>query len=123
MTVEEQNIIDMVDASNNTESNYAAAYKQFSTKLGEKAEEYVNKEAAKILKLDSTARNFYLQILQLPNQLKLIGGGKTEDWKQMAKELLVQYEKLSNESKSNLKEHYSEVSTTLTSIFINHFNV
>lgn len=117
LTLEEQEIIDKVDASNSTETNYATAYKQFNKKLGEKAEEYVNKEAAKILKLDQNARNFYLQILQLPNQLKLIGGGTKEDWKQIAKELVVLYEKLSTGSKSTLKEHYPEVSETLTGHF------
>jgi hypothetical protein len=83
--------------------------------LGERADLYVNKEAAKILKLESTARNFYLQILQLPNQLKLIGGGKPADWERMAKELLVQFKELSTEAKSSLNDQYPEVMATLIS--------
>ncbi|KAI6184822.1 Fatty-acid and retinol-binding protein 6 [Aphelenchoides bicaudatus] len=114
LTSDEKQIIEMVDASNHTESNYTAVYKEFNKALGEKAEEYVNKEAAKILKLEASARNFYLQILQLPNQLKLINGGKRKDWKRMAKELLVQYDKLPTESKATFKEQYPEVSETLT---------
>ena len=103
----------MVDA-NSTETNYASAYKQFNEVLGKKAEEYVNKEASKILKLESNARNFYLQILQLPNQLKLIDGGKLDDWKRMAKKLFVQFEKLSIKDKATFKEQYPEILETLT---------
>lgn len=99
--------------SNST--NYANVYKKFNKALGERADLYVNKEAARILKLESTARNFYLQILQIPNQLKLIGGGKPKDWEKIAKELLVQFEKLSTEAKSTLKEQYPEVIYHLTS--------
>lgn len=77
----------------------------------------MNKEAAKIIKLKSAARDFYLEILQLPNRLKLIDGGSTDDWKRMAKELIVQYENLSTENKTSLEEQYPEVSATLTGIF------
>lgn len=113
LSADEQSIIEMVEASNHTEGNYTAVYKEFNEALGQKAEEYVNKEAAKILKLETTARNFYLQILQLPNKLKQIEGGKEEDWKQMAKEVLVQYEKLGAEAKATFKAQHPEVVETL----------
>ncbi|KAI6170222.1 Fatty-acid and retinol-binding protein 6 [Aphelenchoides besseyi] len=59
LTDEERVIVDLVDA-NNTEPTYAAGYRIYNKELGDRADDFLNNEALRILQLDAPARNFYL---------------------------------------------------------------
>ncbi|KAI6230243.1 Fatty-acid and retinol-binding protein 6 [Aphelenchoides fujianensis] len=114
---EERTIVDRVDA-NNTEPTYAAGYRLHSKELGDRADEYLNKEALRILQLDAAARNFYLNVLQIPDRVKTI---EEAERKLVAQRLVHEFDKLPEESRGKLEQQFAEVVQTLTSADFRHF--
>nr|AOC59162.1 fatty-acid and retinol-binding protein 6 [Aphelenchoides besseyi] len=119
LTDEERVIVDLVDA-NNTEPTYAAGYRIYNKELGDRADDFLNNEALRILQLDAPARNFYLNILQIPDKLKAIAEDE-EQQKFVAQRLIHEFDKLTDESQNKLQEQFPEVYETLVGITFRRF--
>ncbi|KAI6193299.1 Fatty-acid and retinol-binding protein 6 [Aphelenchoides besseyi] len=111
LTDEERVIVDLVDA-NNTEPTYAAGYRIYNKELGDRADDFLNNEALRILQLDAPARNFYLNATIAEDE---------EQQKFVAQRLIHEFDKLTDESQNKLQEQFPEVYETLVGITFRRF--